>query len=656
MEEADLYSKKLYVESSQYQSPSSKAANKFMGKALKSHLKKVTATELRELLSTCTAFSGFSESDCSLLAKGAKRVFVPAGTQFIKQEEISETATVSEHGRLLGVIPMRSGEPITFELGRGEVVTLATMLAEEPNRFDLYALRDSTVITLQGKDFLACLTANSKLIKDYSRWAIEQTKRLIGLTPFQSRPQAFSLLPASSAPQIREASIALMQALSETIGQGHLIDSQRVQEVLGYDPSREGDFERVRHKLTAWLEEQEAAGCFLLFVCDPTETSWTHWCLHQTDRIIVTAMAEDTAEIERVDQMFTDLKVAETIVTVDLILIQDQNTELPRGSNAWMKLKCRRHHHHVRQGTETDFQRAARRISDRAVGLVLGGGGARGLAHIGVLQALEEAGVPVDVIGGTSMGSVMAAAYARGWTPQKILEFASKTFADTNAVRDLDFPMISILAGRKLNTRLQSFFEEIDIADLWLPYFCISASLSKGEMMVHDQGLLWEKVRASCSLPGIFPPVWSDGQLLVDGGVMNNVPMDVMENMCTGGTIIAVNVGGGGAKGIAGSDHWTSSGWSLLRQRFSRNFRNKHIANILDIMIWSTTISSKRYLQQLVDAGRVDLYLTPPVQDFQLLGFDAYEKLYRVGYEYARKELAEWEDLSKLVPSKSAGI
>ncbi len=627
-----------------------------MDKALEFHTKKVDATVLKDILSTCTAFTGFSESDFDLLAKGAKRVFVPAGTQYLKQGEVAETATVVEHGRFIGIIPVRPGETITFELGRGEIVTLAAMLAEDPSRGDLYALRDSTVITLQGEDFLACLTANSKLIKSYSAWAIEQFKRLIGQTPFQSRPQTFALLPTSNAPQIYESTLALMQALSETHGQGHLIDSQRIQEVFGCDPAKGDDFDQVRRKLTAWLEEKEAEGCFLLFVCDPTETNWTRWCLDQTDRIIVAAMAEDTAEIERIEQMFAGRKVAEAKVLVDLILIQNQNTRLPRGSNVWMKLKCLRRHHQVRQGNVADYQRAARRISDRAVGLVLGGGGARGLAHIGVLQALEEAGVPVDVIGGTSMGSAMAAAYARGWSPQRILEFASKTFTDTNAVRDLDFPMISILAGRKLNRQLKSFFQKIDIADLWLPYFCISASLSDGEMVVHDQGLLWEKVRASCSLPGVFPPVWSDGQLLVDGGVMNNVPMDVMENRCNGGTIIAVNVGGGGAKGFDDSKHWNASGWSLLRQRFSRNSQNKHIANILDVMLWSTTISSKRYLQQLVDAGRVDLYLTPPVQEFQLLGFDAYEKLYQVGYEYARKELAAWEDLSKVVPSKSADI
>ena len=624
-----------------------------MDKTPQPHPKQVVAAELRDILSSCTAFSGFSAKDYSTLAKGAKRVFAPAGAQLLKQGEFTEMVTVLEHGRFIACIPARSGETLTYELGRGEVLALATALSGEPVRGDLYALRDSTVINLPCNTYLECLGANTELIKDYSRWAIEQALILIGRSSPKSRPQAFALLPISNAPQLRESAVALMQALSETAGQGHLIDSQRVQEVLGCDPSNEKEFERVRHRLTAWLEKQEAEGCFLMFVCDPTETTWTRWCLHQTDRIIVAAMAEDTTEIERVDQVFAGRKVAENELKVDLILIQDKNIEIPCGSNAWMKLKCRRRHHQVRQGNATDFQRAARRISDRAVGLVLGGGGARGLAHIGVLQALEEAGVPVDVIGGTSMGAVMAAAYARGWSPQKILEFASETFTDAKAVRDLDFPMISILAGRKLNSRLQSFFEEIDIADLWLPYFCISASLSEGEMIVHEQGLLWEKVRASCSLPGIFPPVRAEGQLLVDGGVMNNVPMDVMESRCTGGTVIAVNVGGGGAKGVASSKHWEDTGWSQLRRRLSPTSRNEHFANIFDVLLWTTTLSSKRYLQQLVASERVDLYLTPPVQEFELLGFDACEKLYKIGYEYTCKQLAAWDGLPQVLPDKN---
>jgi predicted acylesterase/phospholipase RssA len=296
----------------------------------------------------------------------------------------------------------------------------------------------------------------------------------------------------------------------------------------------------------------------------------------------------------------------------------------------------------------SDFERAARRLSERAVGLVLGGGGARGLAHIGVLQALEAANIPIDVIGGTSMGAVMAAAYAQGLSPEDILAYVSELFAKVSAVRDIDFPMVSLLAGRKLNQALQSFFGDIDIVDLWLPFFCISSSLSEGRMMVHDRGPVWEMVRASCSLPGIFPPVCSDGHYLVDGGVMNNVPMDIMGEHCTGGTVIAVNVGGGGATNVCDNQQCSATGWSLLRQRLNPVAEKDRFTSIVDVLMWATTLSSKGYLQQLVSGGHVDLYLTPPVQEFALLGFEAYQELFDIGYEYTRKQLAEWDGLASI--------
>jgi NTE family protein/lysophospholipid hydrolase len=415
------------------------------------------------------------------------------------------------------------------------------------------------------------------------------------------------------------------------------------------------EFERIRPRLTAWCESQEAEGNFLLFLCDPTDTSWTRWCLQQTDRIVVVARAGDTAEIERIDRMFAARMVAGSTVKVDLLLVHDRDTEMPSGMLDWMKLECRRRHHHVRSGNTADFQRAARRMSERAVGVVLGGGGARGLAHIGVLKALEEAGIPVDVIGGTSMGSVIAAAYARGWSPERLLKMAGEVFTNSRAVMDLDFPMVSILGGGKLNRALQSIFEDIDIADLWLPYYCISSSLSDGHMVVHDRGPLWQKVRASCSLPGIFPPVYTEGQLLVDGGIVNNVPMDVMGRQCAGGTVIAVDVGGGGARDFMQGDPKQTSGWSLLLNRLNPTSPNDQIANIFQILIWSTTLSSRQYLRNLVESGRVDLFLTPPVQKFQLLGFDAYEKLYKIGYEYTREKLAEWNGLQQVVTGKMCG-
>jgi NTE family protein/lysophospholipid hydrolase len=569
----------------------------------------VSGKELREILFSYETFSGLSDSAYEALAGIAERIFVPAGEQIVSSGMLAEWAYVVEVGRLRGIIAAPD-HVITVDLGRGEFSALVTTLTQEPIIGDLFALRDSKIIRFRGSDLLQCMSAHPELIMAYSRYVMDMSKRIHGMGAQTTRPQAFALMPANEDTPIGEVTDGLFQALSDITGTGSLMDSRQLKDILGQEVTDEKEFEQARHRLIAWCETQESEGRFLLFVCDSKDTSWTRWCLQQTDRIIVVARAGATAEIGNIDRAFAGRVVAKSAVTVDLLLIYDGDPELSRGTGAWMKLKCRRRHHHVRLGNAADFKRAARRMSERAVGLVLGGGGARGLAHIGVLKALEEAGIPVDVIGGTSMGSVMAATYARGWSPERILKMAGEVFTDTRAVMDLDFPMVSMLGGHKLDKVLQSLFGDIDIADLWLPYFCISSNLSEGRMMVHDRGPLWLNVRASCSLPGIFPPVHTEGHLLVDGGIVNNVPVDIMGNQCKGG--------------------------------------NERIANIFQILMWSTTLSSKQYLQQLLESGRVDLFLTPPVQEFQLLGFDAYEKLYEIGYEYTSKQLAGWDCLQQV--------
>ncbi len=604
----------------------------------------VSARELQEIFSSYEPFSGLSDKAYQALADIAERVFVPAGTQIIRFGDTPDYVLVVEYGRIRIVV----GEAFTLEAGRGEIAVWHLALTRTTAEGDIFAVRDTKLIRLRGSELLQVMAANPELIVANSQYAIYGMKRSHGISAVKSRPLSFALLPTREDPRMREVADALLQALGDIAGPGSLIDSRRLQEKFGREVSEATAFESVRDQLVRWCEAKEAQGRFLLFVCDPTDTEWTRWCLKQTDRIVIVAGAEATDEVERIDGYFADRIVAGAALKVDLLLIQDQGIELPRGTRPWMELKCRRRHHHVRLGNATDFQRAARRMSERAIGVVLGGGGARGLAHIGVLQALEESGIPIDAIGGTSMGSVMAAFYARGWSPKRILEMASEIFTDSRAVMDLDFPMISFLRGHKLDSILKQLFKEVDISDLWLPYYCVSSSLSEGQMIMHDRGPLWQRIRASCSLPGVFPPVQADEQLLVDGGLVNNVPMDIMQNMCRGGTVIAVDVGGGGAGDLTLSAHEKISGWGLLRNRLNPIAANQRFANIFQILVWSTVLSSKKYLQQLVAEKRADLFLTPPVQDFQLLGFDAYEKLYEIGYEYTHKQLAGWECLQQV--------
>jgi NTE family protein/lysophospholipid hydrolase len=604
----------------------------------------VSARELREILSSYEFFYDLSEPALEALAGAAERVFVQAGQRILEVGVPAGAAFIVEYGRLR-IVARGSHQTITLEQGRGELIGMISLLSREPFDGDAFALRDSKLIRLSRGDLLRCMASHPELIEGYSKYVADIYLRTHGKRAARSRPQAFAVLPVGEDPDLRAAVDSLLQAFSEIGAPGSLVDSQRVQEALGPSPSDVDVFENGRQRVVAWCEEQETEGRFLLLVCDPKDTSWTRWCLEQTDRIVVVAKANATSEIARIDREFAGRKVAGSAVEIDLLLIQERDTELPRGTGRWMDLACRRRHHHVRPGNKADFRRAARHMSERAVGVVLGGGGARGFAHIGVLQALEEAGIPIDAIGGTSMGAVMAAAYARGWSPQRMLEMVREVFQNARSVMDLDFPMVALLGGRKLDLVLRSVFEEIDIADLWLPYYCISSSLTSARMVIHDRGPVWRSVRASCSLPGIFPPVRAEGQLLVDGGVMNNVPMDIMGNRCAGGTVIAIDVGGGGARNPELEDWGGASGWGLLSNRLNPISPNKQIANIFQILIGATTLSSNQYLQQLVATGHVDLFLTPPVQEFQLLGFDAYEKLYQIGYEYTRKQLAEWDGL-----------
>ena len=184
-------------------------------------------------------------------------------------------------------------------------------------------------------------------------------------------------------------------------------------------------------------------------------------------------------------------------------------------------------YHHVRLGDPGNLARVASILSGRAVGLALGGGGARGYAHIGVVAALRGLGIPIDMVGGTSMGAVIAAQVALGLSREELINLNLR-FMSRKPFAQYTIPMLALLNARRLQEGMQMAVGETQIKDLWINCFAISVNLTTTEMVVHDRGPVWEAVRASVSLPGILPPFVRGSHLLVDGGVINNLPGDVM--------------------------------------------------------------------------------------------------------------------------------
>jgi len=329
-----------------------------------------------------------------------------------------------------------------------------------------------------------------------------------------------------------------------------------------------------------------------------------------------------------------------TLAPKELILCQPETADRPQGTITWLMRRDVIAHHHLSLSRADHLERLARRLANRSVSLVLSGGGARAFAHIGAIQAIREAGLPIDLVGGTSLGSIVAATVALGWDYETMVQ-AAETFFSPAKVFDYTFPAVAIASSKKMSRTLQTEFGQIQIEDLWLPYFCISSNLTRARQNIHRHGPLWRGLRASCSLPGIFTPVANDGDLLVDGAVMNNLPVDVMAKLAQGGLMIAVDV----SADTDLTDNYqlsdSLSGWRVLWSKLNPFVSDIKAPSIIDTLKRATELNSVQKRRET--KALVDIFINPPVTAYGLTQFEAYQTLIQAGYESAQAAIQAWQ-------------
>jgi predicted acylesterase/phospholipase RssA len=280
----------------------------------------------------------------------------------------------------------------------------------------------------------------------------------------------------------------------------------------------------------------------------------------------------------------------------------------------------------MRPQSSNDLASIARQLTGRGIGLVLGGGGARGFAHIGLVGALEDLGIPVDVCGGTSMGAFVAALLAAGYDSKDMLRIARETFVDNNFLNDYLLPRVSLIRGRKFLNRLRILFGDRVIEELRTPYFCVTTNLTRASIGVHSDGPLYLWLATSMSVPGFAPPMAYQGDLLADGAVMNALPTDVMQSLARG-PIIASDVsseGGPKLEGITGPDPE-----ALLRRGAG--------ISLVDLLFRTATLTSES--GSAARAERADLYLRMPVAGIALFDWKKLEETVERGYKFALARL-----------------
>jgi predicted acylesterase/phospholipase RssA/CRP-like cAMP-binding protein len=263
----------------------------------------------------------------------------------------------------------------------------------------------------------------------------------------------------------------------------------------------------------------------------------------------------------------------------------------------------------------------------------------RGYAHIGVIRAMEELGIPVDMVGGTSSGAIAGAAVARGWSADR-MEQTMTRFG--RGLLDPTLPLVSVASGGRLWRALdESFGDGLGIEDLWLPFFSVATDLTSAASVVHRAGPLARALRASLSLPGILPPVSMDGHLLIDGGLLDNLPIGVMRRRNGGGRVIAVDVSPRTDRSAASELPPAISGWRVLASRIRRPRSPSAVPGIVDILSRTVAVAGLHFERE---HGRdaADLLLQPPVSSFGTLDFANVRVIAEAGYRPSLDALRAW--------------
>jgi predicted acylesterase/phospholipase RssA len=580
------------------------------------------------------ASRGFGTLEADVLADLAKTLayeHVAGGDPVYREGAPSDSMLFVVSGGLRVSRRDNSGELNLYnEVRPGQSVGEVGLILQQPRTADVTAVRDSTLAILSRASYEALLAQHPlamnrvfvQVIYDFMRHS----------TPLVDKQyaQSFAVVPLHEGAGAGEVADALARAFG-AVG--------RVQHLQPPAPGA------AASSVFDHPDDLEGAYDFLVYEAEEQPSSWTRRAFRQADQVIFVARAGHPQEIGEIEQRLTR-EPGFPMKRKHLVLMHPADARKPVDVGKWRGVREFERTYPVRSGRDADFARLGRFLTGTAVGVVLGGGGARGFAHLGVLRALEEHGIPVDLIGGNSMGALIAAQYASGATLEEIRQ-RTQVFA-TGGER-LTLPVISLVSGRRVERDLKKMFGEVTIDDLWTPYFAAACNLSKGTTTVQDRGPLWRAVLASNSPAGLFPPVLHNGDLLVDGAILENVPVEAMrvrlgtplEKRRGNGTIIAIDVD---VRDQLGADPSLArlSVWSTIKGYFAPD--GQQSPGIASILYSAGHIGGASQRGRTI--AQADHYLEPPVSEFSLMGYRRSQEIADVGYRYAVGKIAQWTHLS----------
>ncbi len=607
--------------------------------ALATHLYRLMEKRMRHSLLVMTFKRLMDHVDAAILQMIqdtiAWEVYSP-GDVLIRQGDIGTDALVLITGRVRAKYHDGLNERILGEVGNASLVGELALLSDLKRTATITAIRETTVVRIDRTTFENLMQHAPTFARRLMTIIVQRQQQNID-QHYVTKPTSLNFVLVPTQPTVDTAKFANnLQPYLANHGRVLVLDAHAFDDHYGIENAIK---KMPDIFLRQWLNELEHTYDYICFLPDDSWTDWTQWIIRNADRVLLIG---ETNGDPRPGELEKQIDAQLNQQHHELVLLHDETVKQPSGTAQWLTPRQVNRHHHIRKGEAAHLARLGRLLTGNGIGLVLGGGGARGYAHIGVLKALTEAQVPIDAIGCVSMGAVVGGAMLGSMQSDDVISQImekGRTYGSKKALLDTTIPISAMMASKKVSRAMQGVVGDINIEDGWVQFYCISTNLNRASLNVHRHGKLHEAVRASLSIPGVFSPVVRDGDLVVDGGVMNNYPVDLMREYLEGGTVIGTLVTSTKAsKPYEIADH--IDGLAVFLSRLLPWKQKQRVPSIVKTILAAQSVNA--YSQQADYRQRTDFLIETDTTPYGTLDFDNIWELAEIGYNANRERVQQW--------------
>ena len=585
------------------------------------------------LLRKLEIFKEMDEEAISSLYSEGTVLKLQAGDILFSQGAESDALYILLTGRLVAVgDDPQTGEAHAYGfIQPGEFVGEMGLISNKSRSLTIVAQLEATVFQLNRSMFNALMNKHPQVLTPILMSVIDRLQGTLSRASGGTQPQSTMLVRANGSVRMNVLAAQMDGALRKHGVNYILLSEDDMHERCG----EKADWSDVLQ----WLNQIEKEYDVAIYICADYESVWFQYCLQYAERVVIVGNGETGAEYDpRLTDLFDHSRDEHFIK--ELVLVYEKTISKSYGVSEWFERYKYFRHHHVVLDDRQSTDRLCRFLTGTAKALVLAGGGTRGWVHIGAMRAFSEVGLEFDLVGGTSAGSAAAALYATGGEYDYIsqaMDSLMRASLEVVKLRHYTLPIVSISDASVNTILLQRVFGETSIEQLALQFFCVSCDISRNREIVHDRGLVWQAVRASCSVPGLAPPVVIEGDMHIDGGITNNMPVDIARKKMAGvGTVVAVDLS---ATQESDTRYYFPPKLSLgdvLAHKLKLRNRKYEFSNLGTILMGTIMACSERRTAE--NRKLADILIRPALHGYGMLD-DARDELMELGYRAAIEAL-----------------